>query len=281
MAKKKHVRYEKVEEKKSAIYESRNFQVAIAVVAVVIVIGVIFGTGIVHFPGLGHGPTYVPPPNQVPYGQFVEITSTSYAPSNTYDIYFISWIGCPFGAGESWSLYGSFLSYYPQIVHHVRPNYSDPNEGSDANIPGLLFNDSFSFTAKGNTYNFNPLYVYNETLFGSWPGNNPISSSDLVSFGLNAVNNSGIPSVIASLETKYTTQVGTDQGKPSAFLGNPAHVNTVLFITGPQGTWMLNGPPFDPSNLRGYTTQYLQSNYGQIAELVSFESALNSKLGLS
>ena len=115
---------------------------------------------------------------------------------------------------------------------------------------------------------------------GTYPSNTPIPSSQLVSTGESEINASGLPSAITSLAYKYTAVVPTNQGKPSAYLGNPAHVNTVLIITGPSGTWMLNGPYFDPTYLLSYTYQYLQSNYNGVNPIVNEMSAINSQLNL-
>jgi hypothetical protein len=283
MAKKAHNRYEKKVEQKPALSQNKILVIGAPVVAVIVIVGVLFGLGIVHLPSVGSPSTSFSAPNQIPYGPpFTEVSATDYSPAHTYSIYFISWIGCPIGASLSWGIYGSINAYYSSVQNDVYGHYSSPDEGSLANIPGLIFTTGFSFSAKGYNYTFSPFYMYNETMTGTYPSNTPIPSSQLVSTGESEINASGLPSAITSLAYKYTAVVLTNQGKPSAYLGNPAHVNTVLIITGPSGTWMLNGPYFDPTYLLSntYTYQYLQSNYNGVQPIVDEMSAINSQLNL-
>ncbi len=281
MAKKAHNRYEKKIEQKPKLSQNKILVIGAPVVAIIVIVGVLFVSGIVHLPSGGSPSSSFTPPTQIPYGlSFAEVSATDYAPAHSYSIYFISWIGCPIGASVSWGIYGSIKAYYSSVQNDVYGHYSSPDEGSLANIPGLIFTTGFSFSAKGYNYTFSPFYMYNETMTGTYPSNTPIPSSQLVSTGESEINASGLPSAITSLAYKYTAVVPTNQGKPSAYLGNPAHVNTVLIITGPSGTWMLNGPYFDPTYLLSYTYQYLQSNYNGVNPIVNEMSAINSQLNL-
>ncbi len=282
MAKKAHNRYEKKVEQKPALSQNKILVIGAPVVAVIVIVGVLFGMGIVHLPSGGSPSSSFSPPNQIPFGPpFTEVSATDYAPSHSYSIYFISWIGCPYGASLSWGLYGSIKPYYSSVQNDVYGHKSSPNEGGLANIPGLIFNTGFSFVAKGYNYTFSPLYLYNEYLNRSYPACVPIQPDNYVSVGYSEINSSGFPTGITSLAYKYTAVVPlTSTGKPSAYSAPVPHVNTVLIISGPSGTWFLNTFYIDPTYLLSYTYQYLQTNYNGVQPIVDEMSAINSQLNL-
>lgn len=239
---------------------------------VVIVIGIVLIITVLYFAGLlphlnsteSTQPSFTAP-TSISWGKFTEISNENFAGAGQEDIYFITWVGCPIGASVSWSL-NYALS---QIVNNtfVTPHYSDPNEGKLASLPGLLFSDSFTFTNNGKKVLFDPVYMYNETLFGYANNNTPIKSTNLISAGLSVVNSSSPPisTGILNLIYKYTNVVkinNTQQNVPSAYLGNPPHMNTVLVITGTFGTYMLNGQIYDPLNIKGIPYQELINSEG-------------------
>jgi hypothetical protein len=236
--------------------------IVIAVGIVLIVTVLYFGGYIPHFHTDKTTQSNFVAPTSIPWGVFTEISNQNFAGSGAENIYYISWIGCPIGASVSWSL-NYALS---QMVNntYVTPHYSDPDEGSLANLPGLLFNDAFSFKHNGENVLFDPVYMYNETLNGYAKNNSPIAGSDLVSAGLSVVNNSlpALPYGISNLIYEYTTVFKINNmpsDVPSAYLGTPPHVNTVLVITGNFGTYMLNGQIYNPLNIKGITYQALES----------------------
>ena len=241
-------------------------KVIVIVVGVVLIVTVLyFGGYIPHFhSGNTNQPNFVAP-TSIPWGTFTEISSQNFAGSGAENIYYISWVGCPIGASVSWSL-NYALS---QMVNntYVTAHTSDPNEGSLASLPGLLFNDVFTFTHNGEKILFDPVYMYNETLFGYASNNSPIDSSDLVSAGLSVVNSSSpaIPTGILNLIYEYTTVFKINNmpsDVPSAYLGSPPHVNTVLVITGNFGTYMLNGQIYNPLDIKSISYETLENAEG-------------------
>ena len=221
-------------------------------------------------------------PTTINWGSFTEISNQNFAGSGQENIYFVSWIGCPIGASLSWAINYTFAHY--QGVDNIITfgHLSDPNEAGDAaNIPGLLFNDSFSYTQSGLKVSFYPVYMYSETLFSYASNNTPIANSSLVSAGLSVVNSS-VPSGISSLIYKYTNlvDVSISPYQPSAFLSTPHHMNTVLVITGSFGTYMLNGPIFSPTDLYGTSYQTLENaqnnGFSGYPYIVSAASEINN-----
>ena len=284
MAKKRHNRYEKSVVNEHRWYETTKGRLVIGLVAVVAVIAIIFGTGLVHIPSSGgnSNSNFVAPTQIQQNGTFVKISTTDYAKSNAYSIYFVSWIGCPIGASESWGFYGLFSNYMSFTSSQYYSHTSDPNEGSVSSIPGLIFTSGLSFQAKGNQYSFSAYYMYNESLDGTNPGNTPIATADLVSHGESVINGSAMPPAISQFAYKYTHDIPVEpKGIPSAFLGTPAHVNTVIIVSGPSGTFLLNGAAFPPADIRQYSPSYMQANYNSIADITNWEATLSAQLGLS
>ena len=251
-------------------------KIIVIVVGVVLIFTVLDVAGYIHLP---HGSSNNAPaftaPSSIPWGAFTEISNKNFAGAGAENIYFISWIGCPIGASISWSLNYTFSHYQGVTNVKTTAHYSDPNEASVPNLPGLLFDDSFSYSSNGVKISFYPVYMYNETLFGYANNNTAIPSSDLVSAGLSVVNSS-VPSGIASLVYRYTNIISINNLSPytpSAFLSTPHHMNTVLVITGSFGTYMLNGQLYPPTKIVGLQDSNLEnaqtngySDYSYIAQ---------------
>lgn len=148
-------------------------------------------------------------------------------------------------------------------------------------VPGLLFyNFSFYDRSIQKQIFFYPYYLYNLYLnrtadgFNNRTGGTPIAPSELVSTGLSELNESGFPSsiigIIVNITTVYPIQ-GTNT--PSAFLhpaSKPSKINTVMVITGPGGTWILNRYVIKPSTLTQYSTEYM---FGSCSTTSSIQSA--------
>jgi hypothetical protein len=231
--------------------------VVVVIVIVLIITALYFAGYLPHFNSTSNNQPGFTPPTSIPWGSFIEISNKNFAGSGQENIYFITWVGCPIGASISWSLNYALSQYVSNT--YVTPHYSDPNEGSLASLPGLLFSDSFTFTHNGEKVLFDPVYMYNETLFAYASNNTPIASSNLISAGMSVVNSS-VPSGISSLVYKYTNLVNINNLSPytpSATLSTPHHMNTVLVITGSFGTYMLNGQLYNPINIKGVLYQDL------------------------
>ena len=232
-------------------------KIVVVVIGVALIITVLYFAGYLpHFNSANNNQPSFTPPTSIPWGSFTEISNTNFAGSGQENIYFITWVGCPIGASVSWSLNYALSQYVSNT--YATPHYSDPNEGKLASLPGLLFSDSFTFTHNGEKVLFDPVYMYNETLF-AYANNTPIASSNLISAGMSVVNSS-MPSGISALVYKYTNLVNINNISPyapSATLSTPHHMNTVLVITGSFGTYMLNGQIYNPLNIKGIPYQDL------------------------
>jgi hypothetical protein len=259
-------------------------RISVLIVGAIVILSVLIISGIIplDFSSQSHSGASFTPPSQIPYGgSFVEISNMDLAGQNTVGIYFDSWIGCPIGAANSWVIYGTLSSYVNNLATFVSYHYSDPNEGSVANIPGILFKGGFEFNESGISVKFTPLYMYNETLFGYPYTNTPIVSGQVLSVGYQETNSSGsFPASIAHLVYEYTAVIPVlgSHGIASAYLGKPPHVNTVLIISGKAGTFMLNGPFYSPANLKGLSYSYMEEHYSTISYVTSAMNLFNGQI---
>jgi hypothetical protein len=259
-------------------------RISVLIVGAVVILSVLIISGIIplNFSSQNHSSSSFTPPTQIPYGgSFVEISNQDFAGQNSVGIYFDSWIGCPIGAANSWAIYGTLSSYVSNIATFVSYHYSDPNEASVPNLPGILFNQGFEFNENGINVKFVPLYMYNETLYGYPYTNNPISPGQVLSVGYQETNSSGsFPAPIAHLVYEYTAVIPVSGygGKASAYLGTPPHVNTVLIISGKAGTFMLNGPFYSPANIKGLSDSYMEANYNTLSYVTSAMSLFNNQI---
>lgn len=175
----------------------------------------------------------------ISWGSFTKISDYN---SANVKIYYFSWYGCPIGATDSWEFY-NVLSNYGNISGYVSTHYSDPND-LYPNTPGLIFTESFSIGG----ISFHPVYVYNQYMNATTSGAY-ISPQKLLSTGISEIN-STVPHEIAHFEyfAMYTI--------PTSYFGKPSgvengHINTNVIIVRPNGTWILNGPLFNPIELAG------------------------------
>ncbi len=223
----------------------------------------------------------------IPFGKFYQISNEDYAPTSEVNVYLSSWYGCPIGAADSWML----LDYFSQYIN--MSSYIQLNKApfaNDTSVPGMLFrtfsyahpatNDSSKFTV-----NFYPYYLYNLYLNATADGLNnieggtPINSSQLVTTGLSELNFSGIPYPIVRIIQNITTVDhlnGTNSS--SAFLYSPHKINTVMVVTGPGGTWILNMYVIDPGSLTSHTPQYMLDNFANISSVKSAEATFASTM---
>ena len=243
-----------------------------AVVIVVIVIIAVFAFNLVHLPtsnGAYQLPANVPFSD---FGTYYTVNSTDYAPSNSVNIYFVTWVGCPYGAGNSWELY-NYLNGFSSISSSVSGHYSSPYEEKISNIPGLLFTNS-PISVKGVsgiTINLDTYYMYNEYMSQGY--NAPyvnITSSNAISVALSELQADNLPVPIFNIVKAFTTVVDvTGSDKPSAYAGGEPHINTITIFTGPKGTYLINGGMIYPASLQAYTYQTLLSTPDVCAEVSS------------
>lgn len=287
-----------VEAKKQAVRQNTRKITAISAVAGAIIIVAILIMMHVIPVSLGGNSGFTAPQNGV-WGQFLQVSTSDFAAPGHENIYYVSWIGCPIGAADSWAIYGSMKQYYGGITSLVYGHYSDPNEGSYANIPGLIFTSPFSFTHSGVNVSFTPLYLYNETMFGEEGSNynNPNGngvlitnasqnfnvapgSSKVVQYGL-TVASGNLPSSIYKIYDQYETVYPISNVPPDTHasdnLSEQPHLTTIMIITDSKGTFIFNGPMFSPPYLtsNSYTYSYLLQNYNSIADITDAMNQLN------
>ncbi|MGP6294136.1 DUF929 family protein [Caldiplasma sukawensis] len=255
-------------------------KILIVIVGIILIVAVISFSGIINIPIFSGSESFTPP-DYAEWGTFLKVSDNNYSPSGQMNIYFISWIGCPIGASLSWGLYGAMADYNSSISNIVYSHLSDPNEGSLANIPGVIFTSSATMNINGMHASFKPIYMYNETLFGeegsdySLQNGNGIALApdQVVSYGLSVVQ-SQVPTPIFTIFKNYELKykiVNLDNGtKTSANMTGTQHLTTMLIITGPSGTFILNGPLINPTDLQSYTLYYLDHHYASVSE-ISYE----------
>ncbi len=259
----------------------RYVPILVSLLIVAAGLGIPYGLGIVTFTHNTRQSTI-----SIPSGKFYQISTKDYAPPGHVDVYFSSWYGCPIGAADSWMILCSFNPYVNMSLHSVRNQVPFKNGTS---VPGLLFNNfSFYDSNTSKTVSFYPFYLYNLYLnrtadgFNNLTGGTPIPGNELVSTGLSELNGSGFPTPITGIISNITTVdpiAGTDT--PSAFLhpaSRPSKINTVMVITGPGGTWILNRYVITPSTLTAYSAQYMQSNCASMSSVTSASSNLSKTL---
>ncbi|AWR96215.1 DUF929 domain-containing protein [Acidianus sulfidivorans JP7] len=178
-----------------------------------------------------------------PFFQFSKVSNQDFASGNNVNVYLISWYGCPLGATNSWGLYLA-LSHYGIV--NASPNYSDVEQLSSTysgKDPGLLF---YGFTPN-STVNFYPIYIlgriYTNNGTASLPNGTFIPISSIIPVEESELQ-SELPSGLYNIVYQYELNENMpNQNEPIAFLGHPAHITTMVIITGPKGTWLLIGYP--------------------------------------
>lgn len=241
----------------------KYFPVIVAIVIVAAGLGIPYGIGLTTFTHAQKNQVI-----SIPSGKFFKLSNQDYAPPGQVDVYLSSWYGCPIGAADSWMIYCSFSPFINMSEHSVTNQVPYAN---GTTVPGLLFyNFSFFDNTTGMQVVFYPYYLYNLYLnrtadgFNNRTGGTPIPRNELVSSGLSELNTSGFPSPVIGIITNITTVdpiSGTNT--PSAFLhsaSKPSKINTVMVITGPGGTWILNRYIIVPSSLTSYNPSYMLSN---------------------
>ena len=262
--------------------------VLVAVVIVGAGLGIPYGLGIVTFTHTQNTQnTANIKPVTIPFGKFYQISNVDYAPNSQVNVYLSSWYGCPIGAADSWMLL-DYFSQYLNMSPYIQLNHA-PFANNTA-VPGLLFR-TFSYVHAATnvsgsfTVNFYPYYLYNLYLNATADGLNnvvggtPIQASQLVSTGLSELNFSGLPgSIVRIIENITTVDHLNGTSSASAFLYTPHKINTVMVITGPGGTWVLNMYVISPMSLTDYSPQYMLDNYSSILTIKNAETSFASAM---
>ncbi|MEM0139586.1 MAG: DUF929 family protein, partial [Ferroplasma sp.] len=219
-------------------------------------------------------------PSSITADKYYEISNKDVLSNGSSAVYFISWYGCPIGATDSWALYYAMNSS-TNIYNHVKLHqaYKDDIYGNGtAGQPGLLFNGDFAFKYNSTTFNFYPLYMYNETMTGTI--SNGTISGTLASYGLSLINRT-YPAPVAKIFNKYASDITYDN-----------HLETTFLITGPHGTYMLNAFMYQPNSELGtgkYSTtdntyvphspSYVMANLNSDTTITGASSVFMSYLG--
>ena len=252
-------------------FKTRNFLLT-AIMAVIIVVIVVLAVLNPFFAAPAH----------ITADKYNKVSQGDLLSNGSSAVFFLSWIGCPIGASDSWALYYGINST-TNISSHVELHTADPADiysSSTTGQPGLLFKGNFTFTASGHKSTFYPLYMYNETMSGT-VGNKPINES-LVSYGLSLIN-STYPAKVAAMFNKYSSDI--------TFKG---HLTTTILITGPHGTYIFNafmyaiipggvlgsGSP-DHGQWSPNTPQYVMSHLGSSSHITKAASTFMGYLAKS
>jgi hypothetical protein len=239
--------------------KSRNLKWTVIVAAIIIIIVVLAVTN-----------PFFKPPQSISAGSYYKVSDSDLLSNGSSGVYFLSWIGCPIGATDSWAIYYGINST-ENISSHVQLHTADPSDvysNETTGQPGLLFTGDFSFTDSGHKVTFYPLYMYNETMSGT-TANKPINGS-LVSYGLSLVNLT-YPSAVAAIFNKYASDISYDN-----------HLTTTVLITGPHGSYIFNSYMYpvvsggvlgsgtaDHGDWDPHTPQYVMSHLGTATNVQS------------
>ncbi len=223
--------------------KQRIFALIASVTAVLIVV-----LSLTHFLPISGGKGFTQP-TYLNWGSFTQISNSNFG--NETNLYYVSWIGCPIGAADSWAFYVS-LSNVGNISKYVQPHYSDPND-SAPNTPSLIFND-FQLP----NIDFHSYYVYNEFMNETTNGIK-FNQTSALNVGMSELSGL-LPSNIYRIEFNAMENVPTSGGpgggsSPTGLYLN--HVNTNIIITGSRGAWVLNGPLYNPTTLTGMNSSEL------------------------
>ena len=221
----------------------KNRQVIFSVIAAIIIVVIVV---------LAITNPFFSPPSKISPDKYYKISDHDLLSNGSTGIYFISWLGCPIGATDSWALYyamNSTTDIYSHVEYHQAYNqdiYS--NAAGTVGQPGLLFKGTFSFQYNGKTVTFYPLYMYNQTMTGTV--NNGKINGSLASYGLSLIN-STYPSSVAKMFNKYASDITYDN-----------HLETTFIITGPHGAYIFNSFMYDGGALgSGTYSETAQNSY--------------------
>ena len=202
-----------------------------------------------------------------PLFNLVKISNIGY--TNTTQVYFISWYGCPYGATLSWPLYVALENYgnVSAVTHYsiAEPDIDNGLQG----VPGLIFT---GFNSTSNV-GFHFLYIYNQNLTAT-PSGVPLNNN-AVSIGLQEIKENEPYFVYNIIDQYEVNDILPGADVPVANGGHPPHIASALIITGPKGTWLLIGypSPLTPNSLisisNSSTQLFSQIKSGHVPSLVN------------
>ena len=212
---------------------------------------------------------------QIVLSKYMKISNNDLLNGTQDHIYFISWVGCPIGADNSWVLY-KFLNSTRDVANDVQLHKSK------ANTPGLLFlngthklGENISFQYAGVPFTFTSLYLYNQTMTGN-VYNNPLSASSRVSYGLSVLKGN-LPGSVYQVANEWETQVKI-QNETGSWSAKTGHLVTMLILTGPDGTfvhfwWMY------PTFSKAVSPQTVFANLSSYAQISNAEQVFLNAVG--
>ncbi len=174
-------------------------------------------------------------PTSISPDSYYKVSQGDLLSNGTSAVFFLSWIGCPIGATDSWAIYYGINST-TNIYNHVTLHTADPEDiySSDTTgQPGLIFNGNFTFTYSGHKFAFYPLYMYNESMTGT-ATNKSLTTAQLIPHGLSLINNT-YPAKVAAIFNKYSADIEYSH-----------HLTTTILITGSHGTYIINSYMYSP-----------------------------------
>ena len=126
------------------------------------------------------------------------------------EVYLVSWVGCPYGAPDSWGLYLA-LSHFGDL--NVTPNLSDVeyveapgNTTAPVAVPGLIFNGF----RPNSSVDFHAFYLLNRVYSNgtaSLPNGTLIPTSEVLQVELNELR-SEAPQWVYNLIYQYQVESG-------------------------------------------------------------------------
>ena len=198
-----------------------------------------------------------------PYFTFAKVSNSSFSQGNRVEVYLVSWVGCPYGASDSWGLYLA-LSHFGDL--NVTPNLSDVelvetpnNTTAPVAVPGLIFNGF----RPNSTVDFHAIYLlgrlYNNGT-ASLPNGTLIPTSEVLQVELNELRTEA-PQWVYNLVYQYQVESGMVYETPVP------HIASTVIITGPNGTWMLVG--YDGS-VNHYMPYYIGTSGYNATQILTF-----------
>jgi ABC-type dipeptide/oligopeptide/nickel transport system permease subunit len=87
-------------------------------------------------------------PSSIKADTYYKVSNGDLLSNGSSAVFFLSWIGCPIGATDSWAIY-SAINSTTDIYSHVTLHSADPTDIYSNDVtgqPGLLFNGNISLT---------------------------------------------------------------------------------------------------------------------------------------
>jgi|OSPMetMinimDraft_2_1075162.scaffolds.fasta_scaffold14304_1 hypothetical protein len=215
-------------------------------------------------------------------GKFFKVSDKDYAPPGKVVIWFITWVGCPVGASDSWILYGYFKANGINV--NLTFHYTNPNDRVGP-LPGILFVNGIPTTCVPYNYSsqnvlFSVCYLMNE-YFNATPNGIPVPPNEILNTEISEMRQV-LPQWVYNLVYYYNVKEPFNiNGKsiPPAEYVFPHHIISTIIISGKGGTWMIIGPMYNITALKGLTYDYVlqhlyefswyNSSYQELSQIIS------------